>query len=125
MPELTPLSLKQMGEADGAVSVRAAGCLSDLSGAGASATLDALLGSDCYSRPVLLDLNYVDFIDSSGIGWLLGAHRRFRGAGGALVLHSIPPVAQTTLKVLRMESVFRLAKDESEARSLVRGEKVV
>lgn len=125
MPELTPLSLKQMGEAEGALSVRAAGCMSDLTNAGASATLDSLLGADCYSRPVLLDLNYVDFIDSSGIGWLLGAHRRFRGAGGSLVLHSIPPVVQHTLKVLRMESVFRLAKDESEARSLVLGEKAV
>lgn len=125
MPELTPLSLKHVGEAEGAVSVRAAGCLSDMSNPGPSATLDALLGADCYARPVLLDLNYVDFIDSSGIGWLLGAHRRFRGAGGALVLHSIPPVVLHTLKVLRMESVFRLAKDESEARSIVRGENAV
>ena len=125
MPELTPLSLKQMGDAEGALSVRAAGCMSDLTNAGASATLDSLLGADCYSRPVLLDLNYIDFIDSSGIAWLLGAHRRFRGAGGTLVLHSIPPVVQHTLNVLRMESVFRLAKDESEARTLVLGEKAV
>jgi anti-sigma B factor antagonist len=122
MPELTPLSLERVGNDSATLSVRATGCLSEASSGGASQTLESLLGGDCYAKPVLLDLNYVDFIDSSGIGWLLGAHRRFRTAGGALVLHSIPPVVRHTLKVLRMDEVFRLAKDESEARSLVGGE---
>ena len=120
MPEQKPLSLQSLGERDGALLVRAAGCISESGGPGVS--LEDLLGADCYTRSVLVDLNYVDFIDSSGIGWLLGQNRRFQAAGGKLVLHSIPPVVRHTLKVLRMESVFRLAKDESAACSLARGE---
>ncbi len=120
MPELTPLRLELLPADDSVQKVRAHGRLSD--SGDASSALEALLGGDCFVQQVLLDLNHIDFIDSSGIGWLLGAHRRFRGAGGALVLHSIPPVVRHTLKVLRMDEVFRLAKDESAAHSLVRGE---
>jgi anti-sigma B factor antagonist len=123
MPELKPLELELLDTVDGVRTVRARGCLSD--NAAAAATLETLLGADCFASQVTLDLNHVDFIDSSGIGWLLGAHRRFRSAGGGLVLHSIPPVVRQTLKVLRMDEVLRLAKDESAARSLVRGETVV
>lgn len=120
MSELKPLRLEHLGADESVQRVRAFGCLSETGGA--STTLDSLLGADCFAHQVLLDLHHIDFIDSSGIGWLLGAHRRFGAAGGALVLHSVPPVVRQTLRVLRMDEVFRLAKDESEARSIVLGE---
>lgn len=122
MPERKPLRLERLAAVDGVRRARALGCLSE--NHAPAMTLESLLGDDCYSAQVMLDLNHVDFIDSSGIGWLLGAHRRFRGAGGKLVLHSIPPVVGQTLKVLRMDKVFCLAKDETAACSLVRGESV-
>jgi len=122
MPELKPLRLELLDDVEGVRRVRAAGCLSE--NHAPAMTLETLLGDGCYASQVTLDLKHIDFIDSSGIGWLLGAHRRFRSAGGKLVLHSIPPIVGQTLKVLRMDEVFRLAKDESAARSLVRGESV-
>src|SRR5262249_45999204 len=53
--------------------------------------LENLLGPDCYHRPVLLNLERTDWIDSSGISWLIVSHKRFLQCGGALVLHSLPP----------------------------------
>lgn len=85
--------------------------------AGADPFID-LLGADAYARKTLVDLHESDFIDSSGVGWLMNCHKKFRQAGGALVLHSIPPLVYRTLQVLRMEMVLKLAKDEADAESL-------
>lgn len=76
------------------------------------------LGANAYSRKVLVDLTGSDFIDSSGVGWLLNCHKKFRQADGCFILHSIPPLVRRTLQVLRMELVLRLAKDEAEAETL-------
>ena len=86
-----------------------------------SEPLSDLLGPDVYSRKVLLDMRGVDFLDSSGIGWLLVCHKRFREAGGKLVLHSPSPLARNVLKVLNMQLVFKVADDEDEALQMVEG----
>ncbi len=85
--------------------------------AGEDPLLEAL-GADAYSRKALVDLTGADFIDSSGVGWLLHCHKKFRQAGGCFILHSIPPLVRRTLQVLRMELVLQLAKDEAEAETL-------
>ncbi len=77
-----------------------------------------LLGADAYSRKVLVDLNEAEFIDSSGVGWLMSCQKKFRQQGGRFVLHSIPPLVRRTLQILRMEMVLTLAKDAAEAESL-------
>jgi anti-sigma B factor antagonist len=84
---------------------------------GADLFIDAL-GDDVYARKVLVDLTEAEFIDSSGVGWLLNCHKKFRQAGGGLFLHSIPPLVYRTLQVLRMDMVLKLAKDEAEAAAL-------
>ena len=86
-----------------------------------SPTADALadlLGPEGYARRVVLSLADVDFIDTSGIGWLLARHKRFREGGGKLVLHSVVPMVLEVLKVLRLHTVFHLADDEPAALAL-------
>jgi stage II sporulation protein AA (anti-sigma F factor antagonist) len=77
--------------------------------------MDEAVGVDGYARGVVLDMGEVSFIDSSGISWLLIRHKRFREAGGKLILHSIPPLVLDVLKVLRMDLVFNLTETESDA----------
>lgn len=84
---------------------------------GADPFLD-LLGAGAYARKVLVDLTGADFIDSSGVGWLMSCHKRFHQGGGSFILHSIPPLVRRTLQILRMEMVLKLAKDATEAESL-------
>lgn len=80
-----------------------------------------LLGEDCYRRQVLLDLQGVEAIDSSGIGWLLSCQKKFRTSGGTLVLHSLSPAARDVMRILNMQLVFKMADDEAAARRLVEG----
>ncbi|HEY5311847.1 MAG TPA: STAS domain-containing protein [Pirellulales bacterium] len=83
-----------------------------------SEPLASLLGPGAYHRRVLLDLTDADYINSSGVGWLLVCHKRFRDAGGRLVIHSIPRLIRSVLEVLKMDQVFHLAGDLESARQM-------
>ncbi len=81
-------------------------------------------GRDIYSKIVLLDMSESDFIDSSGLSWLLVAHKRFCESKGQLVLHSLTPNVLGTLKMMRLDLVLNLAEDEVQALQQVRRQHV-
>ncbi|HWB00333.1 MAG TPA: STAS domain-containing protein [Pirellulales bacterium] len=85
--------------------------------------LAKMAGPEVYGRCVLLDLSDSDFISSNGVGWLLMCHKRCSDAGGKLVVHSMPKLVQNVLKVLKLEQVLVLARDEVEARRLAHEER--
>jgi anti-anti-sigma factor len=74
------------------------------------------LGAEVYQRRLLVDMHSVEFLDSSGVGWLLKCHRRFRDHGGALVLYALSPMVGNVLRILRMDQVLITAGTENEAR---------
>ena len=81
------------------------------------------MGQEVHGRKVLLILEKVGYLDTSGISWLIACHRRFEAAGGALVLHSIPPRAHHVLALLHMDRVFHTAAGPEAARALALGGK--
>lgn len=79
-----------------------------------------LLGPEVYTRPVLMDLSKAPMVDSSGIGWLIASHKRFKERGGRLVVHSYQPLVGNTLKLLKMDKVLTLASTLREAEAVAR-----
>ncbi|HTU20146.1 MAG TPA: STAS domain-containing protein, partial [Gemmataceae bacterium] len=65
--------------------------------------LTKLLGPQVYSRKVLLNMERVNCLDTSGISWLISCHENCQHAGGMLVLYAIPPRVRYILQLLRME----------------------
>lgn len=77
---------------------------------------------DCYSSPqlratfvelagegvrrVVLDVGGTQFVDSTGLGVLVGAKRRFRSLGGDLLLRSLSPATARLLEVTGLAGVF-------------------
>jgi anti-anti-sigma factor len=70
--------------------------------------LSELLGPDGCGRIVRLDLSEADYLDSSGVGWLLACHRRLKQAGGRLLIERPPPIVANVLRVLKLEKVLEL-----------------
>src|SRR5271165_5749584 len=70
--------------------------------------LEQALGKDCYTRKVVLSLQKSCYIDSAGIGWLVMSHKRFRDAGGCLVIHSIPPMVSHVFRLLGLCTVLNM-----------------
>jgi anti-anti-sigma factor len=76
-----------------------------------------LCGEGIFGRRVLLNLQESQYLDSTGVEWLLHTHRRFQENGGMLVIHSVTPVMQQILKMMRMDALLNLAADEPAAQA--------
>ena len=81
-----------------------------------------LLGPCGYARRVLVDLSESEFIDSSGLSWLVLLQKRFREAKGQLILHSIPVRVLEIIRVMSLDRVLRIAEDEPAAMAILQGE---
>lgn len=63
---------------------------------------------------VLIDLQNVKFIDSSGLGALVSAMKTVRGAGGKLFICSVSEQVKMLFELTKMERVFEIFADQNE-----------
>jgi anti-sigma B factor antagonist len=70
---------------------------------------------DAGRSQVVVDLRETSFIDSSSLGVLIGAHRRLKLRGGALVVVCDDEAIIKTFKVTGLDGVFRVAATLEEA----------
>jgi anti-sigma B factor antagonist len=66
-------------------------------------------------RDLILDLADVPYADSAGIGALVAAYTLIQGAGGKLVLLSVPGRVREMLKRLHLDRVFTFSDDPTLA----------
>jgi anti-anti-sigma factor len=66
------------------------------------------------TRIILVNLENISFIDSSGLGGLVNAFKSTRAAGGRLVLCSVCEQARMLLEITGMDQVFEIFPNESE-----------
>jgi len=77
-------------------------------------TLDEVIGSGV--RHIVVDLSTVDFLDSSGLGALVGALKHLRSLGhGTIVLAAPPPAVRKILELTGINQVFEILPTVDEA----------
>ncbi|MEW9547557.1 STAS domain-containing protein [Nonomuraea sp. NPDC050783] len=78
--------------------------------AGTSAGVRELLHDalDAGEGDLILDLSKLEMIDATGLGVLVGAHRRALGAQRRLVLRGVPPRIMRILAVTRLNRVLHV-----------------
>src|SRR4051794_14608250 len=81
--------------------------IGDIDLAGGPLVEAAILESEAH-QPVVIDLNAVTFIDSSGLRSLLGASKRAGDRGSKIVLRSPSPAVRRLLEITGTESQFRI-----------------
>ena len=64
---------------------------------------------------VVVDLANVTFIDSAGLGTLVGAHRRMREGGGRLRIVRPPPLVARAFELTGLDAVLDLRDDRKQA----------
>src|SRR5262245_24459011 len=77
------------------------------------AVLDALRFADC----LVIDMSQVAFVDSSGLGVLIGAHNRANALGGSVSLVAPPPLVRRILDNTQLGRSFVLFGSLDEALS--------
>jgi anti-anti-sigma factor len=58
---------------------------------------------------LVIDLASLDAVDATGLGVLVGAHRRAGRAGRTLVLRDVPPPVGRLLFLTRLDRVLRIS----------------
>lgn len=66
-------------------------------------------------KKIILNLAEVDYIDSSGVGELVGSYTTVRNAGGELKLLNLTQKVQDVLHVTKLYTVFDIRNDEFTA----------
>lgn len=112
------MELSVLDQNDSLVQIKASGEIRQRKLPGDKEPLCELLGEEVYGKRVLLDLSNVDYIDSSGLGWLIVCQKRFKENQGGLVLHSLPQLVQNVLKVVQLDQVFTIAEDAETAANI-------
>ena len=59
-------------------------------------------------KQVELDFKQVGFIDSSGVGALLGVYKRLPNADGQVRLTSVQAPVQSVIELLRLHRIFKI-----------------
>ena len=75
--------------------------------------LNRILSEEC--RRVVVNLQGVILISSTGIGALVGFKRDLEQAGGALALASLSPICVRVLDLLRLDDIFDIYESEQDA----------
>ncbi len=64
---------------------------------------------------LILSLRGLDFVDSTGLGSVLGRHRQVTSSGGKLILTDIPPKVMSMIEMAGLASVLSIARTQEEA----------
>ncbi len=73
-----------------------------------------LSASGC--KKVILNLNYVDYVDSSGMGEIVRSHMTISKQGGQLKLSNLNKIVHELLHATAMNKVFDIQGDEESAK---------
>ncbi len=66
-------------------------------------------------QKILVDLDGVPYIDSTGVGFLVGSHTTISQEGGRMKLLRVKPKILEVLKVMNLLKVFDIYDDEETA----------
>lgn len=64
---------------------------------------------------VLVNLEKVEYLDSTGLGILIGGVKRLKEVGGALVLVGPSPRIRRLFEITQLNTIFRITDTEAEA----------
>jgi anti-sigma B factor antagonist len=67
------------------------------------------------AQKILIDLNRVDYVDSSGLGALLFGHRQAKLNSGKLKLVNLNTKIFTLIKIAKLENILQGYQNEKEA----------
>lgn len=95
---------------DGVLSVKLMGEIDHHSAVGVRSDIDALI-FEVRPRKIVLDLSEISFMDSSGLGLIMGRYALARDLGCAMTLRAPSVAVMKILSLAGMERMIKIEKD--------------
>ncbi len=76
------------------------------------------------SRKLIMDFEKVTFMDSAGIGVILGRYRKLQPVGGQVAITACSPKIRSILNMAGVFSIIKYADTKAEAAELLQGKEV-
>lgn len=99
----------QIKRENGVLTVKLQGELDHYSVAAIREEIDANL-CDCAGKALILDLGAVDFMDSSGLGLILGRQNKLRAIGARLILQEPTPQIERILRLAGVDRTIQMRR---------------
>jgi len=74
---------------------------------------------DNQSPKIMINLDKVGYIDSSGLATFVELYQKTKKYGGKFVLFSLTDAVRSVFEIAKLDSIFSLAKSADEAKTLV------
>ncbi len=75
--------------------------------------------TEAKATKILVDLKKVNYIDSSGLATFVELFQKMKRYGGKLVLFNLSQGVRSVFEISRLDTIFHLAKTETEALSVI------
>lgn len=75
--------------------------------------------ADKQPSKVIVNLEKVNYIDSSGLATFIELFQKIKKSGGRLALFNLRQSVRNVFEIAKLDSVFSLAKSEEEALNLI------
>jgi len=76
---------------------------------------------DCGMKGVIIDCSKLDILSSAGLGKMLMLHKQMKQHGGEVKIAGLHGMAVQVLRLTRLDGIFQLYPDVSQARLAFRG----
>jgi len=73
-------------------------------------------------RPIIVNLDKVSYIDSSGLATFIEAYQKLSGRGGKLLLCHLTETVKSVFEIARLEDVLTLVATEADALTTAKSE---
>ncbi|MDD2400987.1 MAG: anti-sigma factor antagonist [Clostridia bacterium] len=70
-------------------------------------------------KHLLIDLSRVKFIDSSGLGVILGRYKKIKGNNGVMVIYGANPAVEKILGISGIVPLINVCRSEEEAWKII------
>ena len=72
-------------------------------------------------RHIVFNLRHLDFMDSSGIGIILGRYNQLKAINGRVMVIGMKPLVRKVFQLSGLSQIIKIIEDETEIKEVTRG----
>ncbi|HAX74019.1 MAG TPA: anti-sigma F factor antagonist [Firmicutes bacterium] len=77
--------------------------------------------TESHIKHIVFNLKHLDFMDSSGIGIILGRYNQLKAVNGSVMVVGLKPLVKKVFELSGLTQIIKVIEDETQISSIIRG----